>query len=296
MPYLQVDLDAMRKWPMVAAGLGVSEGDVYRGFMKLWETAWREKSSAVSLLYLECLFGMPGRGERCAEILCGFGFLEEKDGGLRICGAEKYLMAQEARSRGGKMAAANGNLKRGKVAGKPPKRTKSSSSPPEPSSSSWKPAGSQLESTPSCGPALTPNTQHPTPNIETNTSVGLLADPVSPEKRVFAHWVSVMGKNGNTAFDANRRGKVEARLRDGFSPESLMLAVDGCAKTPHNMGENDRGERYDDLALICRDAAHVERFIRNATAPPKRAAGGRFFAAQDADKTSLAKVGVIHDF
>ena len=49
----------------------------------------------------------------------------------------------------------------------------------------------------------------------------------------------------------------------------LMAAVDGCAKTPHNMGQNDRGERYDDLELICRDAAHVDRFRANATDPPK---------------------------
>jgi hypothetical protein len=57
-------------------------------------------------------------------------------------------------------------------------------------------------------------------------------------------------------------------MREGYTVEQLKLAVDGCARTPHNMGENDQRQRYDDLELICRDGAHVERFMRNATGPP----------------------------
>ena len=269
MPYLQVDLDGKRKWPMVAAGLHVSEAQVAKGFLDLWEMCWREKTSTVSLLYLECLFGAPG--ERVAVVLCELGFLEAGQAGHRVRGADKYLRITEARSAGGKKAA--GNLKRGKSPG-----------------SSRKAAGKQPEDTPGSGPALTPNTEHQSPSIEATTSVGLLAD------RVFEHWRRVMGKNGNTAFDSSRRTKVEARLNDGYSPDDLCRAVDGCAKTPHNMGENDRGERYDDLALICRDAAHVDRFMRNATAPPKRAGGARFYAAQDADKTAFEKTGTLDGF
>jgi len=47
----------------------------------------------------------------------------------------------------------------------------------------------------------------------------------------------------------------------------LKAAVEGCSKTPHNMGRNDTGQRWDDLELICRDGAHVERFMGNAKAP-----------------------------
>lgn len=84
---------------------------------------------------------------------------------------------------------------------------------------------------------------------------------------MFEHWKTVMGHQRST-FDKKRRAAVEARLRDGYTPADLMAAVDGCALTPHNMGKNDRGERYDDLELICRDAAHVDRFKRNAMTPP----------------------------
>jgi hypothetical protein len=266
---------------MVAAGCEIAEEKVYKGMVQLWTSRWREGTGYVNLLFLECVFGMPGRGERCAEVLKAFGFLEDRSAGLWVCGAETYLRIKDGRSKGGKKAAANGNLKRGKR---------------KPSSLSWESAGEQLENSPSSTPALTPT--HPsthTPNTETKTLVGLSSDP-GPEERVFEHWKRVMGKNSNTVFDSNRRTKVRARLADGYSPEALCVAVDGCAKTPHNMGQNDRGEKYDDLALICRDASHVDRFTQNATAPPKRAAGGRFVNAQDVDQTSFATPGIVHDF
>lgn len=86
---------------------------------------------------------------------------------------------------------------------------------------------------------------------------------------VFDHWCRVMAKRGNVVFGADRRRAVEARLKEGFEVEDLCRAVDGCSVTPHNIGQNDRGERFDDLELICRNSAHVERFKQNAEAPPK---------------------------
>jgi hypothetical protein len=67
------------------------------------------------------------------------------------------------------------------------------------------------------------------------------------------------------------------------------------------MGENDRGEKYNDLSLICRDAAHVDRFKENATSPPKRAAGGRdvtkgMVRAQDVDPRAFETPGVANGF
>lgn len=85
---------------------------------------------------------------------------------------------------------------------------------------------------------------------------------------VFAYWMLRMEKRGNTAFDKKRKGAVQARLRDGYSVEDLMQAIDGCAKTPHNTGQNDRGERFDDLELICRNSGQVDRFRQNAKDPP----------------------------
>lgn len=94
----------------------------------------------------------------------------------------------------------------------------------------------------------------------------------TPAKRVFEHWRERTGRTSRTAFDGKRRRAVEARLADGYTPDDLCLAVDGCLVTPHNQGQNERGEKYDDLELICRDAAHVDRFIRNAKNPPRPSA------------------------
>lgn len=89
---------------------------------------------------------------------------------------------------------------------------------------------------------------------------------------VFEHWKAKTGYR-RAKLTPKRARAVRNRLRDGYSVEELRRAVDGCLVTPHNAGQNERGERYDDLELICRDGEHVERFMRNAGAPPKARAG-----------------------
>jgi hypothetical protein len=54
---------------------------------------------------------------------------------------------------------------------------------------------------------------------------------------------------------------IKDRLEDGFSVDSLCQAIDGCHKTPHNLGKNDRGQKYLALELIMRTSGHVTRFI-----------------------------------
>lgn len=98
-----------------------------------------------------------------------------------------------------------------------------------------------------------------------------LASADELEQQVFEHWRTVMGKTAAALFTKERRAKVRARLAEGRSVADLKLAIDGCSKTPHNIGQNDTGERWDDLELICRNGANVERFMGNARTPPKPA-------------------------
>jgi hypothetical protein len=65
------------------------------------------------------------------------------------------------------------------------------------------------------------------------------------------------------------RDKIKERLVDKFSVGDLCEAIDGCHKTPHNLGENERGEKYLSLELIVRTASQVTRFIENNRNPPK---------------------------
>lgn len=84
---------------------------------------------------------------------------------------------------------------------------------------------------------------------------------------IFGHWQTVMN-HPQAKLDDRRRKCIQAALKLGYRPDQLRTAITGCSRTPHNMGRNDRGERYDELTLILRDAAHIDRFIRNATNPP----------------------------
>lgn len=86
---------------------------------------------------------------------------------------------------------------------------------------------------------------------------------------VFTHWQSTMN-HPNAKLDAKRRSVIRKQLEAGYSPEDLKQAISGCALTPFYMGENDRGEVYDGLHLILRDADHVDKFIANFKNPPRR--------------------------
>lgn len=77
---------------------------------------------------------------------------------------------------------------------------------------------------------------------------------------MFQHWQTIFNKP-RARLDDTRRKALKARLRDGYTVEDLCDAISGCRLSPFHMGENDRREKYTDIALICRDAAHVDKFI-----------------------------------
>ena len=68
-------------------------------------------------------------------------------------------------------------------------------------------------------------------------------------------------------LDEKRRRLIRNALKR-YSVEDCQLAILGCSMTPHNMGENDRGQRYDGINVIFRDADQIDRFMRNAESPP----------------------------
>lgn len=101
----------------------------------------------------------------------------------------------------------------------------------------------------------------------TPLSAGPTDRRVDSVKLVFDHWRIVMGHPQAKLGDSGskRYRAIAARLKDGYTPEQLKLAVEGCKKSPHHMGKNDRGEVYDDLELICRDQGHVDKFLALGT-------------------------------
>lgn len=93
-------------------------------------------------------------------------------------------------------------------------------------------------------------------------------------QRIFEHWQVRMG-TPRARLDQKRRQKIRQRLLDGYTVQDLTDAIEGCALSPFNMGQNDRSTVYNDIELICRDAAHVDRFMAintKLTIEKKRAA------------------------
>lgn len=76
---------------------------------------------------------------------------------------------------------------------------------------------------------------------------------------VFTEWTKVM-KKPHAQFTPERRRKVEARLKQGYSLEELFGAIRGCKASGFHQGQNGDGKKWDDLDLICRDGKHVEEF------------------------------------
>ena len=83
---------------------------------------------------------------------------------------------------------------------------------------------------------------------------------------VFNYWRSVMD-HPRAQLDGKRKALINKSLRL-YPSSDLKLAVHGCSVTPFNMGDNDRGQVYDSLAVILKDADQIDRFMKNSKKPP----------------------------
>lgn len=77
---------------------------------------------------------------------------------------------------------------------------------------------------------------------------------------IFSYWQEVLN-HAQSKLTNDRKGKIRARLSEGFTVEQLKLAVDGCKASSFHMGENDDAKIYDDIDLIFRNGSKVEKFI-----------------------------------
>lgn len=78
---------------------------------------------------------------------------------------------------------------------------------------------------------------------------------------VFRTWVEVTGRDAaRTKLTVQRRRKIEARLKEGYTVAELSAAVRGVVRSPFHMGDNDGKVRYDDLTVVLRDGGQVEKF------------------------------------
>ena len=87
-------------------------------------------------------------------------------------------------------------------------------------------------------------------------------------QQIFEHWRTVMA-HPSAKLDPKRRALIGKALQSGYDVNELCDAITGCSVTPHNIGDNDRGQRYDGLHVILRDSDQIDRFIHNRNHPPR---------------------------
>lgn len=99
-----------------------------------------------------------------------------------------------------------------------------------------------------------------------------VADATSPDPvaDVFDHWRQVMA-SPRSKLDDKRRKVIRNALKN-YSAGDLIAAIDGCRASPWHMGSNDRGQKYNGLDLILRNAEKIDQFMSYASNPPTRAA------------------------
>jgi hypothetical protein len=90
-----------------------------------------------------------------------------------------------------------------------------------------------------------------------NPSSSSELDAVRAARDLFAYWQDRCG-HPHAKPTRDRLAKVQARLREGYTPEQIRQAIDGASVAPY---VDDNGKRFDDLELVCRNGSKLESFI-----------------------------------
>jgi hypothetical protein len=116
---------------------------------------------------------------------------------------------------------------------------------------------------------LTPLNQNQNQNITTtDISSDASARPVvlaNSVRRIFDHWKATTNHPG-AKLTPERERLIRKRLKDGYTEEQLLLAIDGNKASAFHQGQNDRQTVYDKLTLIFRNGENIEKFIEYAGA------------------------------
>jgi uncharacterized protein YdaU (DUF1376 family) len=109
-----------------------------------------------------------------------------------------------------------------------------------------------------------PITQYPIPN---NPEKKKASPSVKPEvERLFEYWKVVMTKP-KAKLTPKRAKAIGDRLKQGYSPDDISKAIEGCASSEYHQGKNDNSTVYNDIELICRSGEKIEAFTEYLNKP-----------------------------
>ena len=83
---------------------------------------------------------------------------------------------------------------------------------------------------------------------------------------VFQHWKTVHG-HPRARLDAKRKRVIRVALAN-YTTDELCESISGYLNSPHHMGVNERGTRYDDIEVFLRDAKHIDAGLAFGRDPP----------------------------
>lgn len=79
---------------------------------------------------------------------------------------------------------------------------------------------------------------------------------VNEVAEVFEFWKTTFGKIATTKLSDERKRKIIARLKDGYTVEQIKQAIVNCSQNEFNIAGG-----HTDIELICRDVKHLERYM-----------------------------------
>jgi hypothetical protein len=101
----------------------------------------------------------------------------------------------------------------------------------------------------------------PTPRPTRVKPMAIKTDDLTDEEwNVFQHWRTEC-RHPQALLDPKRLSLIRRWLATpGVTVERLQKAITGCSRSAWHRGENQEKRRHDDLELILRDAAQLEKF------------------------------------
>jgi len=86
-------------------------------------------------------------------------------------------------------------------------------------------------------------------------------DPMDPatQKALFEFWQKLYG-HGHAKFTEQRRRKLVARIREGYTLADCEDAIRGLRLSKFHMGDNDEGRVWDEFERIFKSGAYLEKF------------------------------------
>jgi len=97
-------------------------------------------------------------------------------------------------------------------------------------------------------------------------------------REIFEYWQKTLG-HPKAKLTNDRRTKILARLKEGYTVEQCKRAIDGCKASPFHMGDNPQGpfhmgdnpqgKIYDSITLIFRSGDKLEQFISYLDKKPR---------------------------